>query len=71
MLLLLDITGSYHKEVLRNTKMEADKLKTLYMYLQDPEYAKLLIVALPETTPVTEHQVLQTLIFKQKKDVPA
>ena len=39
--------------------MEADKLKTPYMYLQDPDYAKLLIVALPETTPITEAAKLQ------------
>jgi arsenite/tail-anchored protein-transporting ATPase len=58
-LLLLDTTGSYHKEVLRNTNMEAGKLKTPYMYLQDPEYSKLLIVALAETTPITEAAKLQ------------
>jgi arsenite-transporting ATPase len=58
-LLLLDTTGSYHKEVLRNTKMDSSKLKTPYMYLQDPDYAKLLIVALPETTPITEAANLQ------------
>lgn len=58
-LLLLDTTGSYHKEVLRNTNMEAGKLKTPYMYLQDPEYSKLLIVALPETTPISEAAKLQ------------
>ncbi|TVQ12051.1 MAG: arsenical pump-driving ATPase [Balneolaceae bacterium] len=58
-LLLLDTTGSYHKEVIRNTKMGADKLKTPYMFLQDPEYSKLLIVALPETTPVSEAAKLQ------------
>jgi len=58
-LLLLDTTGSYHKEVLRNSKMGTDKLKTPYMYLQDPEYSKLLIVALPETTPIAEAARLQ------------
>ena len=58
-LLLLDTTGSYHKEVLRNTGMESGKLKTPYMYLQDPEYSKLLIVALPETTPISEAAKLQ------------
>jgi arsenite/tail-anchored protein-transporting ATPase len=58
-LLLLDTTGSYHKEVLRNTNMDADKLKTPYMYLQDPEYSKLLIVTVPETTPITEAAKLQ------------
>ena len=58
-LLLLDTTGSYHKEVLRNTNVDADKLKTPYMYLQDPEYSKLLIVTVPETTPITEAARLQ------------
>jgi arsenite/tail-anchored protein-transporting ATPase len=58
-LLLLDTTGSYHKEVLRNTKISSGKLKTPYMYLQDPDYSKLLIVALPETTPITEAARLQ------------
>lgn len=58
-LLLLDTTGSYHKEILRNTNMDTDKLKTPYMYLQDPHYSKLLIVALPETTPITEAAKLQ------------
>ncbi len=58
-LLLLDTTGSYHKEILRNTQMDKSKLKTPYMYLQDPDYAKLLIVALPETTPITEAAKLQ------------
>ena len=58
-LLLLDTTGSYHRDVLRNTHMDADKLKTPYMYLQDPDYAKLIIVALPETTPITEAAKLQ------------
>lgn len=58
-LLLLDTTGSYHREVLRNSPEASGNLKTPYMYLQDPEYAKLLIVALPETTPVTEAAMLQ------------
>ncbi|MFO7846722.1 MAG: arsenical pump-driving ATPase [Balneolaceae bacterium] len=58
-LLLLDTTGSYHKEILRNSKMDTGKLKTPYMYLQDPQYSKLLIVALPETTPITEAAKLQ------------
>ena len=58
-LLLLDTTGSYHKEVLRNSAVGSDKLKTPYMYLQDSEYSKLLLVALPETTPISEAAKLQ------------
>jgi len=58
-LLLLDTTGSYHKEVLRNSAMDSNKLKTPYMLLQDSEYSKLLIVTVPETTPITEATKLQ------------
>jgi len=65
-LLLLDTTGSYHKEILRNSKMDHDKLKTPYMYLQDPDYSKLLIVALPETTPITEAAKLQEDLRRSK-----
>lgn len=65
-LLLLDTTGSYHKEILRNTKMDTGKLKTPYMYLQDPDYSKLLIVALPETTPITEAAKLQADLRRSK-----
>ena len=58
-LLLLDTTGSYHRDVMRNSSMDTGKLKTPYMYLQDSDFAKLLIVALPETTPITEAAKLQ------------
>jgi arsenite-transporting ATPase len=58
-LLLLDTTGSYHREVIRNTNVDTDKLRTPYMYLKDPDYSKLLIVSLPETTPVSEAAKLQ------------
>jgi arsenite-transporting ATPase len=58
-LLLLDTTGSYHKEVLRNTNMSADRIRTPLMYLQYPEFAKIVIVTLPETTPMREATSLQ------------
>jgi len=58
-LLLLDTTGSYHRDIMRNTGMDVNKLKTPYMYLQDADFSKLLIVALPETTPITEAAKLQ------------
>jgi arsenite/tail-anchored protein-transporting ATPase len=58
-LLLLDTTGSYHKEVLRNTNISAEKLITPYMNLQDRDYSKLLIVTQPEITPITEAAKLQ------------
>lgn len=58
-LLLLDTTGSYHKDIMRNTGMDVNRLKTPYMYLQDGDFSRLLIVALPETTPITEAAKLQ------------
>ena len=58
-LLLLDTTGSYHREVIRNSSLERVPLKTPLRYLQDPEFTRLLVVTLPETTPVSEASALQ------------
>ncbi|UZH54162.1 arsenical pump-driving ATPase [Salinimicrobium tongyeongense] len=58
-LLLLDTAGSYHREVLRTTGMDPAKIRTPYMSLQDPELSKLILVTLPETTPMREASVLQ------------
>ncbi len=58
-LLLLDTTGSYHKEVLRHSNLAADRIKTPFMYLQDAEFAKIILVSLPETTPMREAASLQ------------
>lgn len=58
-LLLLDTTGSYHRDVVRNNGTNSNNFKTPYMYLQDSDFAKLLIVALPETTPISEAAKLQ------------
>jgi len=58
-LLLLDTTGSYHREVLRNTTVGASKIKTPYMALQDRDLAKILLISLPETTPMHEATSLQ------------
>lgn len=57
-LLLLDATGSYHRDVLRHAK-EPSRLVTPLMRLQDPRQTKLLIVTLPETTPVLEAAALE------------
>ena len=59
-LLLLDATGSYHRDVLRHSGNETSgKLVTPMMRLQDPGQTKILIVTLPETTPVLEAALLQ------------
>ena len=57
-LLLLDATGSYHRDILRHSE-DGAKVTTPMMRLQDPGQTKILIVALPETTPVLEAEALQ------------
>ena len=58
-LLLLDTTGSYHKEVMKSTQLDPSRISTPYMSLQDGDFAKILLVALPETTPMREAKDLQ------------
>lgn len=57
-LLLLDATGAYHREI---AKKMGDKghFSTPMMQLQDPERTKVLLLTLPETTPVLEAANLQ------------
>ena len=59
-LLLLDATGSYHKDIIRHQGDAPEaKLITPMMRLQDPDQTKIMIVTLPETTPVLEAAHLQ------------
>ncbi len=58
-LLLLDATGSYHKDILRHQGESRARLVTPMMRLQDPDQTKIMIVTLPETTPVLEAAHLQ------------
>ncbi len=59
-LLLLDATGAYHREMTRHLAPEAPgKLTTPLMRLQDPDYTKVILATLPETTPVSEAAALQ------------
>jgi arsenite/tail-anchored protein-transporting ATPase len=51
-LLLLDATGSYHREIVR--QLGNRHFTTPLMRLQDPELTKVVIVTLAETTPVLE-----------------
>lgn len=57
-LLLLDATGSYHREISRQM---GDRMSfvTPLMRLQDPALTKVLLVTLAETTPVLEAVELQ------------
>ena len=57
-LLLLDATGAYHRDVVRNLQ-PGSHVVTPMMRLQDPKQTKMVIVTLPETTPVLEAESLQ------------
>lgn len=58
-LLLLDTTGKYHQEILKTTSVNPARITTPYMALQDSAFAKILLIALPETTPMREAEALQ------------
>jgi arsenite-transporting ATPase len=57
-MLLLDATGSYHREVARQMS-EGIHFTTPLMRLQDPVDTKVIIVTLAEQTPVLEAAALQ------------
>jgi arsenite-transporting ATPase len=58
-LLLLDATGAYHRDVIRQTGNKGLHIKTPMMMLQDPNQTKILLVTVAETTPVLEAASLQ------------
>lgn len=57
-LLLLDATGSYHREIARQVG-DTMGFVTPLMRLQDPAQTKVVLVTLAETTPVLEAESLQ------------
>jgi len=57
-LLLMDAAGSYHREVARQMAV-GQNYTTPLMRLQDPDYTRVILTALPETTPVLEALELQ------------
>jgi arsenite-transporting ATPase len=58
-LLLLDATEAYHREVLRTQSDLPEAVRQLLPRLRDPAFSKVLIVTLPEATPVHEAAQLQ------------
>jgi arsenite-transporting ATPase len=60
-LLLMDATGAYHRQMTRNLDPSngMGRIVTPLMRLQDPEHTQVLLVTLPETTPVSEAAALQ------------
>ncbi len=58
-LLLMDATGAYHRDIVRHLDDGAGgRVTTPLMRLQDAEHTKIIVVTLPETTPVLEAQGL-------------
>jgi arsenite-transporting ATPase len=58
-LLLLDATEAYHREVAKNSQGVDETVKKLLPRLRDPEFTKILLITLPEATPVHEAERLQ------------
>jgi arsenite/tail-anchored protein-transporting ATPase len=58
-LLLMDTTGEYHRQMMRGLEVAIQHIKTPLMRLQDPTYTRIVLVTLPESTPVSEAGALQ------------
>lgn len=59
-LLLMDAAGAYHRQMMRAFEEKAaGRIVTPLMRLQDANYTKIILVTLPETTPVSQAAALQ------------
>jgi len=58
-LLLLDATGAYHRDMVRQMGKPGEQVITPMTQLQNPEKTKVIVVTLAETTPVLEAANLQ------------
>ena len=59
-LLLMDATGAYHRQMVRAFEGKtSDHIVTPLMRLQDAHYSKIILVTLPEATPVSQAAALQ------------
>lgn len=59
-ILLLDAAEAYHREVLRQSSTMPETVRELLPRLRDPEFTRILLVTLPEATPVHEAARLQS-----------
>jgi len=58
-LLLLDATESYHREIARKAGDMPEEVLQLLPRLRDADFTRVLVVTLPEATPVHEAAALQ------------
>ena len=65
-LLLLDATEAYHREVARKASDMPEEVLNLLPRLRDPSFTRVLIVTLPEATPVHEAAALQADLRRAK-----
>ena len=66
-LLLMDATGAYHRQMVREFEGRgAGRIVTPLMRLQDAEYTKIILVTLPEVTPVSQAAALQDDLRRAK-----
>jgi arsenite-transporting ATPase len=66
-LLLMDATGAYHRQMLREYgDANPGRLVTPLMRLQDPDHTKIVLVTLPEITPVSQAAALQEDLRRAK-----
>ncbi|MCK9459390.1 MAG: arsenical pump-driving ATPase [Proteobacteria bacterium] len=59
-ILLLDAAEAYHREVLRQSSDMPETVRELLPRLRDPGFTRILLVTLPEATPVHEAARLQS-----------
>ncbi len=59
-ILLLDAAEAYHREVLRQSSNMPESVRELLPRLRDPDFTRILLVTLPEATPVHEAARLQS-----------
>jgi arsenite-transporting ATPase len=58
-LLLLDAAETYHREVLRKPSGSPEAVQKLLPRLRDPSYTHVILVTLPEATPIHEAMQLE------------
>lgn len=63
-LLLLDAAESYHRDVARAVSDMPEAVRRLLPRLRDPEFTRVILVALPEATPVHEAARLQNDLLR-------
>jgi len=66
-LLLMDATGAYHRQMTREFEGQASvHVVTPLMRLQDARYTRIILVTLPEVTPVSQAAALQDDLRRAK-----